>query len=200
MFAVLSTLSFVFLNVHSAHQNSPDDEARVLKALIYQLYVDNGTKVDELPENLVAIGAALKTDFRPKDFWNDKEYSFGYGKSPNGAIILFAWKNDRNFADSSLATIKERYLDDRFAEIQDSKNLETWKSARKDIAGSFMGLRRGDLNGELPLAAEKTSSAYEKLTVGSYPLILIVTSSETESKKIRKDKSAAVADVKDKIN
>jgi hypothetical protein len=198
MLQYIASLSFIFLNVHSAHQNSPDDEAKALKALIYHLYVDNSSKVDEMPEALAAVEASLKSDFRPKDFWNDKEYSFGYGKSPRGDLVLFAWKNDRSIPDMSLSEIKERYLDDRFAKIQDSKNLESWKLARKDIAGSFIGLRRGDLSVEMPIASQKAPDVFEKVQVNSYPLIVIISSKD--SKKLQASKAAMTSNEKDKIN
>lgn len=197
MLQYIAALSFIYLNGHSANQISPDTEARVLKQLIYNLYADHSSKVDEVPEALQKVEAQLKTDFRPKDFWNDKEYSFGYGKSPRGDLILFAWKNDRNIPDKSLGEIKERYLDDRFAKIQDSKNLETWKLARKDIAGSFIGLRRGEMTAETPLASQALAPALEKNMIGSYPLIIVV--SPTDSKAAPKSKDLASA-AKDKIN
>jgi hypothetical protein len=144
----------------------------------------------------------LSGDYALKDFYQDAQYSFGYGQKIDGSMVLFGWKTTRSNTPLNLRELTDIYLDELFAVIENKAELKRWKQIRKALVSAFIDLRTGKGSFMILPMKKKNQQAFinfgeaDELGISYNPLVVrfvrrddsLMVDSETEDVSSSRDK------------
>jgi len=96
-------------------------------------------------EKMLVTRASHLAGVRWEDRYESPTGTFSYGLDREGSLVIIGWMSDerRNW---SVEDFTRWYLDERFAQVQNSKDLQRWEVRRAALIARFIDTKKAQLN------------------------------------------------------
>jgi len=131
--------------------------------LLFSLGVTSGVASNaaesEIPqEKMLITRASHLVGVRWEDRYKSEIGTFSYGYDRKGSLVIIGWMSDRR-RNWSVEDFARWYLDERFAQVQNSKDLQRWEIRRAALISQFIGTKKAQLSIEFVSGSEYLSGS-----------------------------------------